>query len=568
MFRYHNRTWLLVAGLLAAAILFYFANHPAYRGYFSDDDLATMRWAPIVGLGDYSVSLLSPKFSELNFRPVGCLYYRFLDRTFGLHYMPYVAVLQVLHTVNVVLLFFLLEWLGFPRIAAGAGALFYAFNAAVMEAYWKPMFVFDLLCATLSLGALLLYIRGRWLLALIPFWLAYKSKEIAVLLPMALLVYELLLGQRRWKRLIPYFLISLSFGLQALWHNGSIPQEHTYALHFTPDTLLNAARFYSSAILFLPDLWVALLVLPLLVRDRRLTFGVVLTVSTFLPLLFLRPEHWLGVYWYVPMIGLVIALAAIAARTPRWAIALFFLLWLPLYFVLLRDKRRAILAEGDRTRSFLAALRNYAHQIPPVRAVVFDKAPEHIQNFGVDGAVGQVFGPSVEAAWSGDPRAKEAMAKVPMALIKFDPVTYAVKGMLRSHDGLQSYVRFQENVPESQFGAGWYDKGSALRWAAPRSESIFYRPAGATEFEVMAFLPREIIEPGGPSQVTVFEDDQSLGTVTLSESHLQPLRWKLTGGGTGDKRITIVSKPVRHGGPEDPRDFGIVVAAIGYVPAS
>src|SRR5579864_8041193 len=97
MFRFHNRAWLLIACLLAAAVLFYFANHAAYRGYFSDDDLATMRWAPCVWLSDYWVSLISPEFSALNCRPAGCLYYRFLGRAFGLHYPPYVAVLQALH---------------------------------------------------------------------------------------------------------------------------------------------------------------------------------------------------------------------------------------------------------------------------------------------------------------------------------------------------------------------------------------------------------------------------------------------------------------------------------------
>jgi hypothetical protein len=527
-----------------------------------------MRWAPIVSLSEYSLDLLSPKFSELNLRPVGCLYYCFLDRTFGLHYKPYVAVLQALHVVNVVLLFFLLDWLGFSGIAAGAGALFYAFNAAVMEAYWKPMYVFDLLCATLCLVTLLLYIRGRWLLALIPFWLAYKSKEIAVMLPAALLAYEGLLGQRKWKRLIPYFLISLNFGLQALLHNRNVSQGHTYSLQFTPDIVLNATRFYSSAMLFLPDLWVALLLLPLLVHDRRLTFGVVLMVSVFLPLLFLPREHSLSVYCYVPMIGFVIALAALASRIPRWTIAVFFVVWLPLQFVMLRDKRRDILAQGDRTRLLVGVLQNYAHQIPPVRAVVYENVPDHFHNWGIDGAIGQAFGAKVDAAWSVDPNAKQALAKVPMAVIRFDPVTYAVKGMVRPRDGLQSYIRFKDNIPASELGSGWYDPGSAMRWSAPQAEAHLYRPAAATDFEVVAFLPREIIEPGGPSEVTVLEDGKPLGTVKLSEPRITPLRWKVTAGPEGDRRLTIISKPVRHGGADDPRDFGIVIAAFGYVPAN
>jgi hypothetical protein len=559
------RKWAPLACFLAAAVLFFVASRPAYRGYFSEDDMATLSWAPIAGADTYYGQILNPKFNDLNFRPFATLYYSFLGRTAKLHYAPYVAVLQALHVLNIILLIFLLRWLGFSPIAAGAGALFYAFHAALIEAYWKPMFVFDLLCATLCLAALLLYVRGRWLLALIPFWLAYKSKEIAVMLPIALLAYEFLLGQRKWKRLLPYFLISLSFGLQALWHNRTVEPIATYAMRFTPEAALTAVRFYSSAILYLPDLWVAVLLLPFLIRDRRLWVGIVLTVSVFVPLVFL-PSRLLAVYWYVPMIGLAIAGAAIASRIPRWAVAAFFVVWLPLYFVLLRDKRRAILDEGDTTRTLVASLQDYRRKIPPVRAVVFDNVPERLSSWGVSGAISVVFGHDVEPAYAKNPNAPKAMAKVPLALISFRP-RGGIQGMIRTRDGLQSYAWFADRVDESQFGEGCYDQGSQMRWFAPRAVVSFYRPAGASQFEIVAFVPRESVDKNGPAEVTVFEDGESLGTVKLSVTRVQPLRWKLTAAGAGDKHITIISKPVRHGGPEDPRDLGIAVLSLGYLPA-
>src|SRR5258708_525064 len=156
------RKWAHVACFLAFAVLFYFANRPAYRGYFSEDDLATLSWAPIAGADTYYGQILNPKSNDLNFRPFATLYYNFLGRAAKLNYPPYVFVLQVLHVLNVVLLIFLLREFRFSWIAAAAGALFYAFHFATMEAYWKPMFVFDLLCGTLCLAAFLLYVRGRW----------------------------------------------------------------------------------------------------------------------------------------------------------------------------------------------------------------------------------------------------------------------------------------------------------------------------------------------------------------------------------------------------------------------
>lgn len=558
-----KRRWMVTAFIAAALILFYFANRGAYRAYFSDDDMSTLSWAPIAGPDTYYAAIVSPIFSELNFRPAGSLYYRFAHRAFGLHYAPYVVVLQLLHVLNVVLLFFLLERLGFTRIAAAAGALFYSFNAAVMEAYWKPMFVFDVLCTTFCLAALLLYVRGRWILALAPFWLAYKSKEIAVMLPVALLGYELLLGNRKWRRLIPYFAISLSFGLQAVWHNRSVSAGNTYALHFTPDAVLNAVGFYSAAMFFIPCLWVAVVLLPFIVRDRRLLVGIITMASMFVPLLFL-PSRLLSVYWYMPMIGLAIVVSAIATRTPHWAIALFFLFWLPLNYVLLRDKRRVILAEGEAMRSLVTMLRDYKRNVPPVQAVVYENLPDRVSHWGVNGAITQIFGYRVEPAWSKGPNAQEAMAKVPMAVIAFQP-PLGIKGVIRTHNGLQPYIRFDGIVPESQLGAGWFDADRSLRWIGPKAEASFYRPAGAARFEIAAFVPAISLDRQGPSTVTVFEDGTSLGTVTYSAPRIERLRWNLTPAAAGDRRITIVSRPARRGDAVDPRELGIAVTEIGYV---
>ena len=108
------------------------------------------------------------------------------------------------------------------------------------------------------------------------------------MLPVALLAYEMFLGERKWKRVIPYFVISLSFGIQALWQNRNIPDTNTYAIHLTPDVLWNSVAFYSSAILFLPFAGLALLLLPIFVRDRRLYVGIILMASAFIPLLVLR----------------------------------------------------------------------------------------------------------------------------------------------------------------------------------------------------------------------------------------------------------------------------------------
>ncbi len=558
-----DKRWIVVACFLAAAVLFYFANRAAYKGYFSEDDLDNLTWPTYVGMDVYFHQLLAFTIGSDIFRPVGDLYYRYLYRAFHLNYVPYVVAIQLLHGLNVILLFLLLRRLDFSRVAAGAAALFYLFHAAVLEIWWKPMYIFDLLCATLCLISLLLYIRGRWILALLPFWLAYKSKEIAIALPLALLAWEWLLGHRKWKRLIPFFLVSFSFGLQALWRNRSIDPGNAYALQFSPPLLWHSIVFYSSAIFFGAFAGLGLLLLPIWMRDRRLYFGLAVALALLAPMLAL-PGRLETVYWYVPMIGVAVVIASVASKTPAWAIALLFLLWLPFNYAQLREKRSQILAEGNRNRALMATLRGYANQMPPVRAVVYQNVPEQVHPWGLDGAIAQVFGFPVKSAWSESPEAKEAMAKYPMLVIRFK-APHTVEGFIRTRPEVQPYIRSMNFAPDSQLGSGWYDQGSQLRWIAPRAEAMFYRPGIATQFEIVAGMAQESLDRDGPSQVTLLEDGQPLGTEVLSQS-AQTLRWKLPAGNAGDKHITILSKPVRRGEPQDPRTLGIAVRAIGYTP--
>src|SRR5205823_5513518 len=148
----------------------------------------------------------------------------------GLWFPPYVAVLQILHIINVVLLVWLLRRLKLPFLAASAGGLFFAFHMALFNVYWEPMYVFDLLCGTLCLLSFLAYVHRRFVLSFLLFWLAYRAKENAIILPAVFLAYEWLLGKRQWKPLLAFFGISLTLGVQALWNNMS--RDSSYTLKF------------------------------------------------------------------------------------------------------------------------------------------------------------------------------------------------------------------------------------------------------------------------------------------------------------------------------------------------
>ncbi|MEO8130656.1 MAG: hypothetical protein ABI822_26380, partial [Bryobacteraceae bacterium] len=97
----------VLAGVIV--ILFLVANRAAYKGYFQDDDLDNLSWTGQIDAVDFAKGLVSPVFSRNNFRPVGHFYFHVMERFAGLHFAPYVAVLQLLHLCNGLLLWLLLR---------------------------------------------------------------------------------------------------------------------------------------------------------------------------------------------------------------------------------------------------------------------------------------------------------------------------------------------------------------------------------------------------------------------------------------------------------------------------
>ncbi|MBE7540987.1 MAG: hypothetical protein HS123_01310 [Solibacteraceae bacterium] len=89
--------------LLALILLFLVANRAAYEGWFMDDDLDNLSWTVQHILPEFAAGVVSPKFAEFNYRPVGHVIYHWLGTRVGLEYGWYVGAMHVLHLVNVLL---------------------------------------------------------------------------------------------------------------------------------------------------------------------------------------------------------------------------------------------------------------------------------------------------------------------------------------------------------------------------------------------------------------------------------------------------------------------------------
>ncbi|MEP6716091.1 MAG: hypothetical protein ABJC09_10990 [Terriglobia bacterium] len=377
---FERRNIKLVAAAIAIAALFLALNYRAYDGFFQDDELDNLSWAPARPMTEFAVGVLKPLFDRDNFRPPGHLYFALMGRAFGMDFPPYMTPIFAIHLINAALLFFLMRKLGIGQWTAMAGAAFFTLSATAFDAFWKPMYVFDLLCTTFSLASILLFARRHWILSFIAFWLAYKSKELAVMLPAVLLIYEYLLGERRYVLLIPFFAASLSFGLQDILLNPNKDNEYTF--HFTLDALRKTVPFYTGRFLFFPF---SALLLFLLGRDRRVWFGLLAMICFSFVLLFL-PGRLYEAYAYLPFACATIALTAAASGFSAVWLWIAVAIWFPFNLLHLRAEQERKLSLDDQAYTFIDQVQTWARRHPSVTTLVYDGSPPGLHDWGVTAA--------------------------------------------------------------------------------------------------------------------------------------------------------------------------------------
>ena len=378
-----NKPRLLTLAAVAALIVAFLAlNYQAFDSYFQDDEFDNMAWTPFNDASQYAIALVNPQFDQHNFRPTGAAYFRWMTRAAGSEFPSWVPSLFLIHLCNGALLFLLLRRLHLNRQGAWLGTAFFVLSGAAMDAFWKPMYVFDLLCTAFSLASLLFYARRQWVLSFVAFWLAYKSKELAVMLPLCLLFYEHWLGDRRYLRLIPFLAVSLSFGIQGIVFNPNKDNDYTFRFSWSavratlPFYLHRFAGFRGSGLL---------LAALLLVRDRRVWFGLA-TAAVLLSILLFLPGRRFEAYAYLPLACVAIALAAAASRqSPRLAWGLF-AIWLPWNVWVMRQEQQEVLTAGDNIASFAAPIERFARRHPEIRTLVYDSLPPTFHHWGATGA--------------------------------------------------------------------------------------------------------------------------------------------------------------------------------------
>ncbi len=551
--------------VLAALLLFAVANRGAYKSYFQADSIDNLSLVQALGVRDFVQPLLVPKVFVNNFRPVGMLFFKLMGPWFGLWFPPYVAALQILHILNAVLLVWLMRRLQLSLLASAAGAVFFAVHMALFSVHWEPMYVFDLLCGSLCLLSLIAYVDGRWIVSFILFWLAFRAKENAVVLPVVLAVYELLLAKRRWKRLVPFFALSIVLGVQALINNAA--RNSDYTLHFDPASIWQCITFYSGQILLVPLAGFAILALPFLVRDRRLWFGIACFLAFITPLLVL-PGRVAPAYLYVPLIGIAIATGVLAERRPKAAMAVLLLIWIPWNVVNLRRLRNTEMARGAAAHVYVASLVKASQKYPDISTYLYHDLP--MSWYVIPAAVRVVHHSSdeVKTLSVDDASAPGALQSQSLLLLDWEPMPPPGSVVTLAHTpqtGDLSYIKMDRSTPLWQLESGWnLDGRGPYRWAAPSAVARLARPTGAKQFELTVNVAKDFFKYVRGSRLRVLIDGRLIGEHNFDRAAVEVLHWNLDPAPPGTARVEFEVPGFRL----DPQGelFGLSVGNFGFLP--
>lgn len=274
-------------------------------------------------------------------RPLGALLYRPLFDAFGFAPLPYRAICIALLIVNLWIAWRLALRLSDSPLTASLTALFFAYHAYLADLYYSSATIYELLCFACGFGALLLYVerRGHWIPILLLYFLALKSKEMAVTLPLLVLLTN-----------APHRLPTAAAGL-------SLAALVTFATTRGPDSLLslggytpslanafaNAGRYLGMLFYAQRDLrpaetaavLLAAVVACALLRHRAAWIALAAILILPLPVLLIDPRSFY--VFYLPYWGwcllTALAISALTRRLPReWiVIAVCFMILIPLH---------------------------------------------------------------------------------------------------------------------------------------------------------------------------------------------------------------------------------------------
>jgi hypothetical protein len=212
--------WWQPAAAILLFIWFVYCNRDTLAVPFAEDDMMNMAnyWRP--GWWWLAYAQIMPWRGY--YRPLAGLLYMPLFHFFGLNPAPFHAAMVAVLAVNVWVGWRFARELGCPPFTAWLAALVLCYHPGMGPLYSSFAFIYDALCFTFYIGAFVYYMQIRregrvpnWrelAIFLALFQCALNAKEMALTLPLMLLIYEwIYYGRPYWKGVIASGVLNLAY---------------------------------------------------------------------------------------------------------------------------------------------------------------------------------------------------------------------------------------------------------------------------------------------------------------------------------------------------------------------
>lgn len=345
------------------------------------------------------------------YRPLGALFYLPIYTLFGLNPLPFRIVIFLLLGLNVWLTWKLAARLGAGPLAAFLACLPVAYHGNLADLHYSTAVVYDILCFTFSLAALLLYagapISGarRWCILAVLCLCALNSKEMALTLPALLLAYDLLYRRRpQWKALALVSAMTAASLAGKFFGGDALASLKDYVPVFTLQRFLESSLAHADELLYfrrrltLPVLfgvWAAITWLAWRRPRPELRFAWAMILLTPLPIVFLPNRIHACLYlplaaWAIFLAIAVVDLARAAAaflegepivgrlgRTTLFCVLIAFCVYQFARLGVAEKRRLApeVASHGALTAAVIEQFRTVCPRVPPGAQVLIDNDP-------------------------------------------------------------------------------------------------------------------------------------------------------------------------------------------------
>ncbi|MBS1829634.1 MAG: hypothetical protein JST93_30320 [Acidobacteria bacterium] len=300
---------------------------------FAADDM--MNLACYHGRTAWELALANLRFYSTFYRPLGGVFYSTLYSFAGLNPLPYRAAIFFLLLVNIRLCYRFFRLCSASLQQARFATVFSCYHGAMVVVYYFNSQIYDVLCATFYYLAFNAYLSAREkgglslsrLSAVCGLYiLALNAKEIAVTLPVFLLVHEGIF--HRFRHLRPVFATGALTSVYVLGKclgPQSLTSMEAYHPRFSLDMFLAGHASYLQTMFYLPAgsvdqwdtilFWAVLLVYALARQNQLILFCWFWILLSSLPIVFIGRMG--GPAMYVPLAGYAMLVTAVCADVLR-----------------------------------------------------------------------------------------------------------------------------------------------------------------------------------------------------------------------------------------------------------